>query len=47
MNFSKGRQFGLLAQEMEKVFPDLVSDDVNTWNETITQGEKEKIKYGQ
>jgi hypothetical protein len=29
LNFSEGRQFGLIAQEVEKVFPELVLDGAN------------------
>ncbi len=35
MNFSKGTQFGFIAQELEQVLPELVSENVYAWNENI------------
>ncbi|MFC1733125.1 tail fiber domain-containing protein [candidate division KSB1 bacterium] len=43
MNFSKGRQFGFIAQELEILFPELVSDNVHTYDEKVKQGETEVI----
>lgn len=39
MNFNEGLHYGFVAQEMENVFPDLVSDEVHSYDEMI-------IKYG-
>lgn len=33
MNFSSGIQFGFIAQELESVFPELVSQNVNLWED--------------
>ncbi len=37
MNFSEGRQFGFIAQELESIFPELVSDEVHSYHEVITK----------
>ena len=46
MNFSKKLQYGLIAQEVEEIFPDLVEDGVHPgkFNEK-TNSEGEPIKY--
>lgn len=41
MNFASGRHYGLIAQEVEKVFPDLVSEAAHN----STGGMKQPIQY--
>jgi len=48
MNFSQGTQFGFIAQELEKVFPELVSENVHVRDENVVEGERfseNEIRY--
>ncbi len=44
MNFSKGIQFGFVAQELEEFFPELVTDEVHSYDETIMKDGEEEIE---
>lgn len=44
MNFPDGVHFGFIAQELEKVFPELVSENINAWEEKSGKNEK-IVKY--
>ncbi|MCD4679822.1 MAG: tail fiber domain-containing protein, partial [Bacteroidales bacterium] len=46
INFDKGRQFGFIAQELEALFPELVSDNVHPLNENISEEDKKVKKDG-
>ena len=48
MNLPKGKQFGLIAQDVETVFPELVKDEVNVIMPDLKKnpdGLKQEIKY--
>ncbi|MCD4681208.1 MAG: tail fiber domain-containing protein [Bacteroidales bacterium] len=41
MNFNEGRQFGFVAQELENIFPELVSDEIHSYDEIVMKNGKE------
>jgi len=44
MNFSSGLQYGFIAQELGRIFPELVSVEVHPYEEIIVEGEEERIE---
>ena len=45
VNFPKGKNFGFIAQEFEKVIPELVTDNINFSSGGDTGSEEESINY--
>ncbi len=43
-NFSEGKQFGFIAQELQQVFPELVTKNVHTYQNEVTQ-KSQQVEY--